>query len=134
MCSRDGRARLDGREGRWLPRFRRRLGLAVTIPVEFLIFGLTLIGVAVLHRQALPIAAAGLATVLAYQGLFGEFPGGPGAPGLAAHFAHEWVTLVNLLFLLLGFRWSRVTSRRAACRPPCRNTCRTTGGVHSRCW
>jgi Na+/H+ antiporter NhaD/arsenite permease-like protein len=75
----------------------------LTIPAEFLIFGATLLGVAVLHRQALPIAASGLVAVLAYQGLFGEFPAGPGAAGLAAHFAHEWVTLANLLFLLLGF-------------------------------
>ena len=75
----------------------------MTIPVEFLLFGLTLLGVAVLHERALPIAAAGLAAVLAYQGFVGEFPAGPGAAGLAAHFAHEWVTLVNLLFLLLGF-------------------------------
>ncbi len=75
----------------------------MTIPAEFLIFGATLLGVAVLHRQALPIAATGLAAVLAYQGFIGEFPGGPGAAGLAAHFAHEWVTLLNLLFLLLGF-------------------------------
>ena len=75
----------------------------MTIPAEFLIFGATLLGVAVLHRQALPIAATGLAAVLVYQGLFGEFPSGPGVPGLAAHFAHEWVTLVNLLFLLVGF-------------------------------
>jgi Na+/H+ antiporter NhaD/arsenite permease-like protein len=75
----------------------------LTIPAEFLIFGATLLGVAVLHRQALPIAATGLAAALVYQGLFGEFPGGPGVAGLAAHFAHEWVTLVNLLFLLLGF-------------------------------
>ncbi len=75
----------------------------MTIPAEFLIFGATLIGVAVLHRQALPIAATGLAAVLAYQCFIGEFPGGPGAAGLAAHFAREWVTLLNLLFLLLGF-------------------------------
>ena len=75
----------------------------MSVPVEFLIFGATLLGVAILHRQALPIAAAGLAVVLAYQGVIGEFPGGPGAAGLARHFAHEWVTLVNLLFLLLGF-------------------------------
>ena len=75
----------------------------MSFPVEFLIFGVTLLGVAVLHRWALPIAAAGLAAVLAFQGFIGEFPGGPGAGGLAAHFAHEWVTLLNLLFLLLGF-------------------------------
>ena len=73
------------------------------MPIEFLIFGITLLGVAVLHRHALPIAAAGLAAVLAVEWLVTQFPAGPGGAGLAAHFAHEWVTLVNLLFLLLGF-------------------------------
>lgn len=72
-------------------------------PVEFLIFGVTLAGVALLHRQALPIAAAGLTAVVAYQWLFGSFPAGPGAAGLVAHFAHEWVVLANLFLLLVGF-------------------------------
>lgn len=73
------------------------------MPVEFLIFGLTLAGVAIFHRQALPIAACGLATIIAFEWTFTQFPAGPGAAGLAGHFAHEWVTLVNLLFLLVGF-------------------------------
>jgi len=73
------------------------------VPAEFLFFGVTLTGVAIFHRYALPIAAAGLAAVLAYQGLVTEFPGGPGLSGLAAHSAHEWVTLANLLCLLVGF-------------------------------
>jgi Na+/H+ antiporter NhaD/arsenite permease-like protein len=73
------------------------------LPVEFLIFGATLAGVAVFHRRALPIAAAGLLTVVAYQWLFSSFPAGAGAAGLAAHFAHEWVILTNLFLLLVGF-------------------------------
>ncbi len=73
------------------------------MPFEFLIFGLTLAGVAILHRHALPIAAAGLAAVIAFEWLFTQFPAGPGASGLALHFAHEWVLLVNLLLLLVGF-------------------------------
>ena len=73
------------------------------MPVEFLLFGLTLAGVALFHRRALPIAAAGLAAVIAYQWLFAAFPAGPGAAGLAAHFAHEWVILANLFLLLVGF-------------------------------
>jgi Na+/H+ antiporter NhaD/arsenite permease-like protein len=72
-------------------------------PVEFLIFGVTLAGVALFHRQALPIAAAGLAAVVAFQWLFASFPAGPGAAGLVAHFAHEWVVLTNLFLLLVGF-------------------------------
>jgi Na+/H+ antiporter NhaD/arsenite permease-like protein len=73
------------------------------MPVEFIIFGITLAGVAIFHRQALPIAACGLATIIAFEWTFTQFPAGPGAAGLAGHFAHEWVTLVNLLFLLVGF-------------------------------
>jgi Na+/H+ antiporter NhaD/arsenite permease-like protein len=73
------------------------------LPIEFLLFAVTLLGVAVLHRHALPIAAGGLAAVVAFEWLVTGFPPGPGAAGLAAHFAHEWVTLVNLLLLLLGF-------------------------------
>ncbi len=73
------------------------------MPVEFLIFGATLAGVAVFHRRALPIAAAGLLAVVAFEWLFTQFPAGPGAIGLVAHFAHEWVILVNLFLLLVGF-------------------------------
>ncbi len=72
-------------------------------PIEFLIFGATLVGVALFHRHALAIAATGLAAVLAYQGLFGSFPAGPGAAGLVAHLSHEWVVLLNLFLLLVGF-------------------------------
>jgi len=73
------------------------------LPAEFLIFGVTLAGVALLHRRALPIAAAGLAAVIAYEWLFAIFPAGPGLMGLAAHLAHEWVLLANLFLLLVGF-------------------------------
>ena len=73
------------------------------MPTEFLLFGLTLVGVAIFHRRALPIAACGLAAVIAYQLLFTQIPEGTGASGLLTHFAHEWVILANLLLLLVGF-------------------------------
>ena len=73
------------------------------MPSEFLIFGTTLAGVALFHRRAMPIAAAGLAAVIAYKWAFTGFATGAGAAGLAAHFGHEWVVLVNLLLLLVGF-------------------------------
>jgi Na+/H+ antiporter NhaD/arsenite permease-like protein len=73
------------------------------LPIEFLIFGVTLAGVAVFHRKALLIAAAGLAAVILFEWIFTQFPAGPGVSGLARHFAHEWVILVNLLLLLVGF-------------------------------
>ena len=51
----------------------------------------------------MPIAAAGLAAVIAFEWLVTGFPRARGAAGLAAHFAHEWVILANLFLLLVGF-------------------------------
>jgi len=73
------------------------------LPGEFLIFGATLVGVALFHRRALPIAVFGLAAVIAFKWLTAGFAAGPGLGGLAGHFAHEWVILVNLFLLLVGF-------------------------------
>ncbi len=73
------------------------------MPFEFLIFGSTLVGVALFHRRALRIAAAGLIAVIAFEWMVTQFPAGPGVAGLTAHFAHEWVILVNLFLLLVGF-------------------------------
>ena len=75
----------------------------MNFPVEFLIFGATLAGVALIHRRALPIAASGLVAIIAFKWLGPGFAAGPGLAGLAAHFAHEWVILVNLFLLLVGF-------------------------------
>ena len=72
-------------------------------PNEFLIFGLTLLSVAIFHRKALPIAACGLVLVIAYEWVFTQFPAGAGWTGFVAHSSHEWVLLTNLLFLLTGF-------------------------------
>jgi len=72
-------------------------------PLEFYLFGLTLLGVAVFHRRTLEVALAGLVVILLYQGLAGAFPTGRGLPALAEHFAHEWVILTNILLLLVGF-------------------------------
>ncbi len=71
--------------------------------IEFLLFGLTLFGVAVFHRHSLPIAACGLAVIVGYEWLFTQFPAGTGWAGLVAHASHEWVILTNLLLLLVGF-------------------------------
>jgi Na+/H+ antiporter NhaD/arsenite permease-like protein len=73
------------------------------LPGEFLLFGATLVGVALFHRRALPIAVCGLAAVIAFKWLTAGFAAGPGLGGLAGHFAHEWVILVNLFLLLVGF-------------------------------
>jgi Na+/H+ antiporter NhaD/arsenite permease-like protein len=73
------------------------------IPVDFVLFGLTLLGVALFHRYVLQVALSGLGVILLYKLGFTGFKAGPGIGGLASHMAHEWVILANLLGLLLGF-------------------------------
>src|SRR5688572_21856039 len=73
------------------------------VPVDFILFALTLVGVALFHRYTLQVALAGLAVIVLYKLGFTGFKTGPGLGGLALHFAHEWVILANLLGLLLGF-------------------------------
>ena len=73
------------------------------IPVDFLLFALTLLGVALLHAHTLEVALTGAAAITLYQWLFTGFKGGAGLAGLTAHVGHEWITLANLLGLLIGF-------------------------------
>jgi Na+/H+ antiporter NhaD/arsenite permease-like protein len=75
----------------------------LNVPVDFLLFGLTLLGVALFHRYTLQVALTGLAVIVVYKLAFTGFKTGPGFGGLALHMAHEWVILANLLGLLLGF-------------------------------
>jgi Na+/H+ antiporter NhaD/arsenite permease-like protein len=80
------------------------IGCAVAgVPVEFVLFGLTLVGVALFHHRVLQVALSGLAVIVLYKLAFTGFKTGPGLGGLALHIAHEWVILANLLGLLLGF-------------------------------
>jgi Na+/H+ antiporter NhaD/arsenite permease-like protein len=71
--------------------------------IDFVLFALTLAGVALFHRHTLAVALSGLALVTLYKLGFTGFKTGPGLGGLAQHMAHEWVILANLLGLLLGF-------------------------------
>ncbi len=73
------------------------------IQVEFLLFALTLLGVALLHRHTLWVALGGLAAISLYKIGFTGFREGTGVSGWFAHLEHEWVVLTNLLGLLLGF-------------------------------
>ena len=73
------------------------------IPVDFILFGLTLGGVALFHHHTLRVAVVGLAIITLYKVLYSPFPEGAGTGGFVAHVAHEWVLLANLLGLLLGF-------------------------------
>ncbi|WLB06069.1 citrate transporter [Bradyrhizobium elkanii] len=78
--------------------------LVYGIPLDFILFALTLLGVAIFHHHTLAVALTGLAAIVAYKLLFAGFAKfGAGLPGLAHHMEHEWVTLANLFLLLMGF-------------------------------
>ena len=73
------------------------------VPVDFILFALTLLGVALFHAHTLYVALSGLAAITAYKLVFTGFKFGDGLPGLASHLGHEWVMLSNLFGLLTGF-------------------------------
>jgi Na+/H+ antiporter NhaD/arsenite permease-like protein len=73
------------------------------IPVDFILFALTLLGVALFHHFTLQVALSGLAAIVVYKLIFTGFKFGAGFAGLALHMQHEWVILANLFLLLMGF-------------------------------
>ena len=73
------------------------------IPVDFILFALTLIGVVIFHHRTLQVALTGLAAITVYKLAFTGFKSGPGLTGLGLHLQHEWVILGNLFLLLMGF-------------------------------
>src|SRR3989442_9537208 len=73
------------------------------IPLDFVLFALTLLGVALFQRHTLQVALTGLAVITLYKIFFAGFKAGAGLGGFGMHMAHEWVILSNLFGLLLGF-------------------------------
>lgn len=73
------------------------------IPIDFVLFAATLLGVALFHRQTLLVALVGTAAIALHKIFFTGFKTGPGLGGFVAHLGHEWVILANLLCLLTGF-------------------------------
>ncbi|MEY4729486.1 MAG: hypothetical protein RL020_644 [Pseudomonadota bacterium] len=73
------------------------------IPIDFILFALTLLGVALFHHRTLQVALTGLAVITLYKLFFAGFKTGAGFSGLISHMQHEWVILANLLCLLVGF-------------------------------
>src|SRR5450759_666290 len=73
------------------------------VPVDFILFALTLLGVAVFHHHTFRVAVGGLAVITLYKLIFTGFKTGAGLGGLALHLGHEWVILANLFCLLMGF-------------------------------
>jgi len=83
------------------------------IRIEFILFGLTLLGVALFHRQTLWVALCGLAAILLFkyifisgfdvtEHLFGHIPMADQIMDKHQRVG-EWSTLLNLLGLLIGF-------------------------------
>ena len=77
--------------------------LVFGIPFDFILFALTLFGIALFHRHTLPIALAGLAVIAAYKLVFTSFRDGHGFAGLGLHLRNEFSLLSNLFLLLMGF-------------------------------
>ncbi len=73
------------------------------IPVDFILFGLTLLGVALFHQKTLQVALTGLSVITLYKIFLVGFKTGPGFGGFVGHLGHEWVIIVNLFCLLTGF-------------------------------
>ena len=73
------------------------------IPLEFVLFACTLLGVALLHSRALEVAAAGVAAITLLKLATTGFHGVAGIEGLFAHLGSEWSVLANLFLLLMGF-------------------------------
>jgi Na+/H+ antiporter NhaD/arsenite permease-like protein len=73
------------------------------IPLDFILFAATLLGVALFHHYTLQVALSGLVVISLYKIGFTGFHEGAGVMGWLSHIRHEWVVLSNLLGLLLGF-------------------------------
>jgi Na+/H+ antiporter NhaD/arsenite permease-like protein len=73
------------------------------VPVDFILFAATLLGIALFHHHTLKVALAGLALITLYKLAFTGFKEGAGLAGLVGHLGQEWVMLTNLFCLLMGF-------------------------------
>jgi Na+/H+ antiporter NhaD/arsenite permease-like protein len=66
------------------------------IPLEFYLFALTLIGIALFHHSTMRVAVTGLVAIVFYKVFFTSFP-------LTEELRKESLSLINLFALLLGF-------------------------------
>ncbi|NMG76541.1 citrate transporter [Aromatoleum diolicum] len=73
------------------------------IPIDFILFAATLLGVALFHHYTLYVALTGFAVISVYKIIFTGFATGAGLAGYFSHLGHEWVTFANLFCLLMGF-------------------------------
>lgn len=77
--------------------------LLAGIPIEFILFAMTLLCVALFHNYTFQVAVTGLVAISGYKLAVTGFKTGVGVSGLLHHIGHEWVTLANLFCLLMGF-------------------------------
>ncbi len=109
--------------------------IAMGVPVDFVLFALTLAGVALFHHHTLQVALIGLAAIILYKLGFTGFKTGPGLGGLGLHLLHEWVILTNLLGPAARLRAAVEAFRgKPRARRCCRASCPTTGRARSCCW
>jgi len=73
------------------------------ISLEFYFFVIILLFVALFHKHVLITALTGFTVVSFYKILFSGFKYGEGYSGFLSHLSHEWVIVINLLLLLVGF-------------------------------
>jgi Na+/H+ antiporter NhaD and related arsenite permeases len=73
------------------------------IPIDFVLFAATLLGIALFHRHTLLIALGGLVAITTYKLSITGFKDGAGLAGLLIHLSHEFSLLANLFLLLTGF-------------------------------
>lgn len=73
------------------------------IPFDFILFAMVLLGVTLFQRHTLLIGLSGVVAITFFRLFTNGFREGEGLPGLLAHFQNEWVSLANLLCLLMGF-------------------------------
>ena len=105
------------------------------VPVDFILFALTLLGVAIFNGKALRVALLGLAAITLYKLFFAGFKFGTGLAGLGAHMAHEAGASRQPLPPARGLCGAlNVISRRATYPRLCLPYCPTTGRAALSCW
>src|SRR5262249_15456803 len=65
----------------------------LSVPVDFILFGAILLGVAVFHHHTFRVAVIGLSIIVAYKLIFTGFNTGPGFRGLVGHLERGWFIL-----------------------------------------
>jgi hypothetical protein len=101
------------------------------VPIDFVLFGLMLAGIAIFHHHTLQVALTGLAAIVVYELASGGSMLAPASKG-PLHLAHEGHARESARSLL-GFALLRSTSKTRTCRRKCREYVRAAGTARSCC-